>query len=332
MKTILNITLFILLSFFFACEEVSNSNETNGTTTEAEIDTLTGNPEGYVESGEKIETPDLKDCEISGKAHDKNVFRMDDIAQMIVISADESTHDAELGDSHRVLEVFNTTDCSSLLKTTLPVNRSADFPYYLASNCYEKNNKVVGIQGYFDFYIYDAENQKLSKSIEPEFQTEVEMVDAQSGMVRGLTVWGHYILGQAIDLGQFAFDISDKTNPKAVFPVAEYQIPKTTESRYLFILDAGNDRFQAFIPNTDIDAGGNLFEVQKLFPQALKIETSVPKSVRNNRYIILKDTTDPNQEKRVAIDMFAQNNVPLPNDIATKKTTEILDWLKSQQK
>ena len=157
------------------------------------------------------------------------------------------------------------------------------------------------------------------------------MVDAQSGMVRGLTVWGQYLFGHAIDLGSFAFDISDKANPKPALPVAEYLIPNTTEYRYLFILEAGNDRFQAIIPNTDIDAGGNTFEARKLFQQPLKIETSVPKNVRNNRYIILKDSTDPNQEKRVAIDMFNQRNVPLPEDIATKKTSEILAWLKAQQ-
>jgi hypothetical protein len=97
------------------------------------------------------------------------------------------------------------------------------------------------------------------------------------------------------------------------------------------MLDGGNGRFQAFIPVTDIDAGGNLFELQKLFPQALKVQTTISKNARNNRYIILKDYTDPNQEKRVAIDMFAQKNIPLPDDTATKNVAEILIWLKAQQ-
>ena len=332
MKIILKIIALTLLCFFFACDDVSTTNGNgSSTTTDAPKDTTSQNPDRYSEEGTKLETTDLKDCEINGKSHDKNIFRMDDVAQMICISANESTHDADLGDSHRILEIFNTEDCSSILQTTLPINRSADFPYYLSSRCYEKNNKIVAIQGYTNFYYYDAENQILSKPLEPEFLTEGEMVDAQSGMVRGLTVWGHYIMGQAIDLGQFAFDISDKANPKAVFPVAEFKIPNTSELRYLFILDDGNERSQAFIPVTDIDAGGNLFEIQKLFPQALKIETSVSKSARNNRYIVLKDFTDPNQEKRVAIDMYAQKSVPLPDDVATKKTSEIISWLKAQQ-
>jgi len=333
MKNILSITVFFLLSLFFACEDTSNSNGSSDANNNVAVpeDSTRQKPDDFNADGNKIKTSDLKDCPISGKAHDKNIFRMDDMAQMIAISADESTLDADLGDSHRVLEVFNTKDCSSILKITLPINRSADFPYYLAPNCYEKINKIVGIQGYTNFYYYDAESQKISKPFEPEYQTEKEMVDAQSGMIRGLMVWGHYLLGHAIDMGPFAFDISDKTKPRPVFPVAEYKIPNTTEFRYLFMLDAGNERFQAIIPVTDIDAGGNLFEAQKLFPQALKVETTVAKNVRNNRYIVLKDYTDPSQEKRVAIDMFNQRNVPLPGDIATKKTAEILTWIKSQQ-
>ncbi len=331
MKYFLKVTLLCILSFFFACDEVSNTNGNDDSNNNIEVptDTSTQNPEGYSDDGNQIKIQDLKDCKISGKAHDKNIFRMDDIAQMMYISADESTHDADLGDSHRVLEIFNTSDCSSLLKETLPINRSADFPYYLASNCYEKNNKIVAIQGYTNFYYYDAENQKLSKPLEPDFLIEKEMVDAQSGMIRGLMVWGHYLLGHSIDNGPFAFDISDKDDPKPVLPIAEYKIKNTSEYRYLFMLDGGNGRFQAFIPVTDIDAGGNLFELQKIFPQPLKVQTSLPKSARNNRFIVLKDNTNPNLEKKVAIDMFAQNNVPLPNDIATKKTSEVLDWLKS---
>ncbi len=333
MKIILEIALLCLLSFFFACEDVStpNGNDDSINATKAPTDTAIQNPEGYNDDGNQIKTQDLKDCPISGKAHDKNIFRMDGIAQMICISANESTHDADLGDSHRVLEVFNTSDCSVLLKQTLPVNRSADFPYYLATRCYDKNNKIVGIQGYTNFYYYDTDIQKISNPLEPEFLTEREMVDAQSGMIRGLMVWGHYILGHSIDNGPFAFDISDKANPKPILPIAEYNVKNTTEFRYLFMLDGGNDRFQAIIPSTDIDAGGNFFELQKLFLQALKVQTSLPKSARNNRFIVLKDYTDSNLEKKIAIDMFTQKNVLLPDDIATKKIAEILDWLKSQQ-
>lgn len=327
MKNFLTIVVLLFLIPFFACEQTSNSSGSN----EIAQDTTKQNPEGYIADGNKINPQDLKDCPFSGKAREINIFRMDDIAQMIVISADQSTYDANLGDSDRILEVFNTTDCSSLLKTTLPINRSADFPYYLATNCYEQVNKVVGIQGYSNFYFYDAENKKLSNPLVPDFLTEREMVDAQSGMIRGLMVWGHYILGHSIDNGPFAFDIIDKSNPKPVLPVAEYAIPNTEEFRYLFLLEAGNGRYQAIYPVSDIDAGGNLFEVQKLFSQALQVETSVPKNARNNRYIVLQDYTDPDKEKRVAIDMFKQKNVPLPDDIATKKTAEILTWLKAQK-
>ncbi len=330
MKNTLKIALFISTILLFACDDTTAPTG-NDQSAETSHDTSTQRQPGITEEEGKIQKQDLKDCPVSGKAREINVFRMDDIAQMIAISADESTYDAALGDSDRILEVFNTTDCSSLLKTTLPINRSADFPYYLAPRCYESTNKIVGIQGFTNFYYYDAENQKLSKSLEPSYVTEREAVDAQSGMIKGLMVWEHYIMGQAVDFGPFAFDISDKANPKPVMAVAEFNIPNTEEFRYMFLLEAGNERYQAIYPVTDADAGGNMFEVQKLFPQPLKVETTVPKNARDNRYIILRDYSDPGKEKRVAIDMLKHINVPLPDDIASKKNAEILDWLKARQ-
>ncbi len=329
MKLILKIAFLSLLLLFFTCDEVSTTNSSKGSSTDSPTDTTAHNLEDYNEDGNKIESKDLKDCETSGKVLEKNTFRMDDIAQMICISADESTQDPELGQSHRVFEVFNTMDCSNLLKLTLPVNRSADFPYYLVSGCYEKINKIVGIQGYFNFYFYDAETQKLSKSLEPEFLTEREMVDAQSGKVDALAVWEKYILGYAIDAGAFSFDITDKTSPKHVLPIAEFNVPNSSTYHSLFMLGSENESFQAVIPKVDPDDGS--FKIQTLFPQALKVGTSISKSAQNNRYIVLKDLSDPSQEKRIAIDMLSQKNIPLPDDIAIQKTSEILGWLKSQQ-
>lgn len=333
------VTLTIFL-FFFSCGDPvpssKNGNTPEGTITDSSLQTVDSSQQGtdtYGQNGSSIKpepAEDLMDCEIKGKTYDKNILRLDDLAQMISIQADKSTYDKDLGESHRILEVLNTRDCSVLLKETLPVNRSADFPYYLTKDSYEPNNKIIAIQGFENFYFYDAENQKLSKPMTPEFMDEVEAADAQSGMIRGLTVWGHYLLGQAVDFGPFAFDIQNKAQPKPVLPVAKYNIRNTSEFRYLFLLDEGNNRSQAIIPSSDIDAGGTTFELQKLFSQALDVDKNIPKNVRNNRYIVLLDKTD-GQGKRIAIDMFTQRMVALPNDVAMKKTGEILEWLKNQE-
>lgn len=333
---ILNVVcLLFVLSLFFACEEnTSGNSSSDNTSNEVSTDSSVTNngvastpPDEYADVAS---IPDQKDCELSAKHYDKNVFLAKDVAQLVCIVADESTYDQNLGDSHRIFEVINTTDCSSMLKETLPINRSADFPFYLVPETYESTNQVIAIQGFSSFYLYDVKNKKLNGPTEPQFLGETEAVDAQSGMVRGLTIWGKYLMGHAIDYGNFAFDISDPNMPKPVIPVAKYNIPNTGEYNYLFILEVGNDRYQAVLPTQDIDAGGTLFDPAKLFLQPLKINTTVAKNVRNNRFIIFNDNTNPGQELKVAIDMFRKRQVQLPADIATKKTSEVLNWLNAQ--
>ena len=73
-----------------------------------------------------------------------------------------------------------------------------------------------------------------------------------------------------------------------------------------------------------------MFALDKMFRQPLKINTTVAKNVRNNRYIIFNDNTDPAQEKKVVVDMFGKKQIPLPENMATKSTSEVLSWLRSQ--
>lgn len=273
-----------------------------------------------------------KDCEVIDKHFEKNVFVASDVALQMSIVATDATKDENLGDSHRVFRVINTTDCSLVLEETLPVNRSPDFPYYLIPKTYESQNQIIAIQGFNVAYYFDVKNQKLFGPLEPQFFAEHEGVDAQSGMIKGLTVWGHYIFGRSVDFGTFAFDIADPSNPKPVLPVAEFLIPKTTEYNNLFILDVGNGFSQAIIPTTDIDAGGNLFALDKMFLNPLKVNNTIAKNSSNNRFIILNDNTDPRNEKKVAIDMFSKRKVELPENIALQKTNDVLEWLNSGNK
>ena len=337
---ILNKILFLSAIFFLtACEDPAVNNNSSNSTEPANDTTgdsgkNTADPAINSRNTDKANAvnniPDQKDCEITDTHFDKNVFLAKDLAQQIAILATESTKDKDLGDSHRVLRIVNTIDCSIILEKTLPISRSADFPYYLVSASYEPANQIVAIQGFDRAYYYDVKNKKLIGPLEPQFLVDREAVDAQSGMVKGLTVWGHYLLGRSIDFGNFAFDITDLNNPKPVLPVAEYLIPKTEEYNNLFILDAGNGFSQALLPTTDLDAGGSLFDLDKMFMQPLKVNTTVAKNVRNNRYIILNDRTDPAKERKVVIDMYGKKRIDLPESVATKKTGEVLEWLNAQ--
>jgi len=341
MNILYRISFLLIIALMTACEEPTTTDKVTkpspedykpNTETSAETTTettATGN--AATDNTTTSNIPEQKDCEVTDVHYDKNVVLIKELAQQICIVSNASTKDKDLGDSHRILKVVNTVDCSTILEKTLPINRSADFPYYLIPDTYEAQNQILAIQGFSSTYYCDIKNQKLIGPIVPQFLQDREAVDAQSGMVKGLTVWGHYLLGRSVDFGNFAFDITDVNNPKPVLPVAEYKIPKTEEYNNLFLLDAGNGRYQALIPTTDIDAGGNLFDLDKMFLQPRKVNSTVAKNVRNNRFIILNDSTDPNQSKKVALDMFSKKRVDLPATIASQKTGEILQWLNSNQ-
>jgi len=337
--TIFNrLILLLAVCLFVSCEEPGVSGDSGSTTIEHSTETTPSNTEtATTESTEgqastdnsTAETVATNNCTVTDKHFEKNVFAVQGMSQQVSISANASTADKTLGDSHRILRVVNTTDCSSILEQTLPINRSADFPYYLITPTYEPTNQILAIQGFNTLYFYDVKNKKLVGPIEPKFLGEKDAVDAQSGMIKGLTIWGNYLMGHSVDNGPFAFNISNPQSPTPVIPVAEYNIPKTGEYNYLFILENGPSGFQAILPTTDIDAGGNLFEVAKLFPQPLRVNTSVAKNVRNNRFIIFNDKTNAAQERKVVIDMFSKKWVDLPASIASKKTGDILAWLNS---
>jgi len=342
MNILYRISFLLIIALMTACEEPTTTDKVTTPSPEdykPNTETTTTNTETTgTEAGTAVtdnttasNLPAQKDCEVSDVHYDKNVMVIKELAQQVCIVSNASTKDKDLGDSHRILKVVNTTDCSIMLEKTLPVNRSADFPYYLIPNTYESQNQILAIQGFSSTYYCDLKNQKLIGPVVPQFLQSREAVDAQSGMVKGLTIWGHYLLGRSVDFGNFAFDITDVNNPKPVLPVAEYKIPKTEEYNNLFILDAGNGRYHALIPTTDIDAGGNLFDLDKVFQQPLKVNTTVAKNVQNNRFIVLNDSTDPNQSKKVAIDMSSKKRVDLPASIANQKTGDILKWLSSNQ-
>ncbi len=326
------ITFLFTLCLFFACEEPGTNTSDTGNNISAPAsnqgtDALQESPIESSQVDTPSSVPEPKDCAVADIHHKKNIFLAKDVAQQICIVANQSTHDKELGDSHRILRIVDTKDCSTIFEKTLPVDRSPDFPYYLIPQTYEPKNGIIAIQGYSSAYYYNVKNEKLTGPIEPKFLNERDAVDPQSGMVKGLKVWEHYLMGHCVDYGNFAFDIADPNNPKPVLPVAEYKIPKTEEYNYLFLLETKNGFYQAILPTTDIDAGGNMFDLDRMFRQTLKINNKVARNVQNNRYIILNDNSDPNQARKVVIDMFSKKQVDLPDNVALLKAGEVLNWL-----
>lgn len=269
-------------------------------------------------------SPPSKDCEITSRILDGNRKLVKDQNTLVCIVADDTTKDKELGDSHRILEVYNTGNCELIYKKILPVNSSPDFPYTIADIIYNKNSNLIAIKGYASVFCYDVKNQKMLEELIPDFLNERIAADAQSGQIKHLEVWENYLIGYCNDIGAFAFDLTDIKTPKVLLPSAEYDLSDGEGEDFssLFFLKSENENtFQAIAPNYDYDE--NKFNVNVLFDVPKKMNVNLPKSRSNNRFVVLK-TQD---KSTFAIDMKSQKKVDLSDDIKGKTTAEILKWL-----
>ncbi|MFK8004742.1 MAG: hypothetical protein AB8H03_00160 [Saprospiraceae bacterium] len=259
-----------------------------------------------------------KECEIEGRILEGNQKIVDSKNTLVGIIADEKG-------SHRKLEIYNTTTCELIKSEILPVNISADFPYLIADIIYNKNSHLVAIKGYGAVYCYDVENQKLMDVLIPDFLNERIAADASSGKIKHLEVWENYLIGYAEDIGAFVFDLTDTAKPKNLLPAAEFDLSDGEGEDFasLFFLKSQNgNTFQAISPNYDYD--NFKFQVNPLFKTPKNMNISIPKKDRDNRFIVLKM-----KDKNIfAVDMETQKNVALPDQIKSKTTQQILNWLK----
>jgi len=269
--------------------------------------------------------PEKHDCKINDKLLEDNQFWLQQDQTLVAIVADETTKSIDFGDSHRVFVAMDTRDCKTILRETLPVNMSPDFPYYLNANTYEPLNKVICSQGYEAVICYDAVAKKLLPQMKPKYLMKRSAEDAQSGLPAGLEIWNQFLIGNTLDFGSYVFDLSSKRKPKAVLPNAEYRNPEDESYTSLFLLEGKGGLYQAFVPTLNEDQDGT--EVKRMFKKPLAISAAVTKSVRNNRFIVLKEK---NGKSSVAIDMQKMVAVDLPETVAGKDVQEILGWLKGK--
>lgn len=273
--------------------------------------------------------PSRPTCKLVGSVLENNMFWAGSDDRFVVISAEEETKDKDLGESHRILTVYDG-QCKQLFREVLPVNFSADYPYYLTDITYNKVSKQVGIRGWYNFYLLDLANLKLSAPLTPKYLNERYAEDAQSGSIKRLELWENYIVGYAASKGPFVFDISNPDKPTAVLPAAEFPIVKGENYSSMFLLKStnGGDTYQALAPDFDYDK--EEFSLNVLFDSPKRFSTVINKSFRNNRYIVLMEKGEGERGTNHAVDMKTRKSVDLPADIAAKKDTEIIAWLRKQ--
>ncbi len=313
MKTSRPILLLMLLILIGACR----NTETPVTDPTAADTTAAQTPQTQA-------LPPKPDCNLPGEVLEGNSLWVPTKSVLVRITADSTTRDPELGDSHRILEVYSGPECRLVKREVLPVNVSADFPYYLAEINYNNANQLVGIRGFDKIYCYDIDKAELLPPLEPQFKHTRPGADAQSGMIQRLEVWEDYLIGFAQDEGVFAFDLHRNGQPQPVLPFAEY---KVSESEYtsLFLFNSNDSLQQVAMPTYDPDT--DEFKINPFLEKPTAIETNISNSARNNRFLVLRAA---NEDKAVVlVDMRSGQRVVMPQAVAAEPTQKILDWVKS---
>ncbi|MDX1941320.1 MAG: hypothetical protein SFU99_12260 [Saprospiraceae bacterium] len=315
MKILKQIALAFTLIGAIACgSDKSSSNQE--TTAERSVDS-TATPSA-------MEERSLPQCTIAGTILEGNQFWVRDADVLVAIVADSSTYSEELqAEGHHILEVYDTKNCQRIDRQVLPIDKSADFPYFIAEITYNNLTQIVAIRGNSTVYCYDVAARKLLPRMTPKFRSQRFGVDAQSGQIVRLEVWENYLMGYAQDYGTFAFDLKDKQKPQAILPFAEYEI---SESNYapLFLVTAQNGGVQAIMPEYNRET--QEFAIHPAFEQPMNLKTDVQRSATNNRYLVLREQDSNNA---VAFDLEKHERVELPADMVSKSTQQILTWMRS---
>ena len=279
---------------------------------------------------QNVEKAKKETCQPKGKVLEHNQKLVKDQHTLICITADSTTHDKQFGESHRVLEVYDTRTCTVINREVLPVNMSPDFPYYIADIIFNKNSHLVAIKGFGNVYCYDAKGQKLLEPLVPEYVNERVVQDAQSGQVKHLEVWENYLIGYASDLGGFVFDLSDVENPKALKPAIEYDLSDGEGEDFssLFFLKSENEKtYQIIVPFYDNEE--MKFNVNALFETPKFVSPFIPKNNSDNRFVVIRTQEKPSQT--IVVDMNKQSQLEVPKEVSSQKAQVILDWLQKNK-
>lgn len=309
------IGLLALFCFLSACTGDTSSNQSNGEATTADTTTAIAN--------DAINAEPQPDCAVAGEVLEGNRFWASELSLLVVIKADSTTVDDNLGASHRILEVYSA-DCELLQREVLPVSVSPDFPYYIAEITYNKVNQMLAIRGTDVIYLYDLQSRDLLPQMEPQFRSERYGVDAQSGMIHHLEVWEDYLIGYSRDYGGFVFDLSDRTQPQPLMPYAEYE--EEQQFYPLFLLDSDNGGQQAIMPSFDRNQA--TFEINALLKAPRPLSKNIPASARDNRFQVLRGTDG--ERTPIPVDLRRRQVMDLPQEMVGEKTQAILRWMRGE--
>ncbi len=270
--------------------------------------------------------PSKPNCPLRGSVLAQNQIWLPSQSTVVCISADSSTFDATFGDSHRILSLYDAKNCEPTLQLTLPVNKSPDYPYYLADKNYNNTSSIVAIKGVNIIYCLDVAAKKMLPALLPTFKKTRPIVDAQSGTILRLELWEEFIIGYAQDQGVFVFKVATATPPQAIMPFAEYKIG---DNKYnsLFLLPSSANKVQAILPSYDWEE--DRLAINPLFKAPVEIQQEVGKGALNNQYLVLREKETA---KAIGLDLKKGQKIDLPDELQSKEVNKIVTWMSKRVK
>lgn len=314
--------LFVgLLLSLIGCQPAPSGNDR---TTPTVQDSLPSNPD--TAEVESYQQPLQRQCPEVGSLLEGNRLVVEDLGLEVLLVADSATADPELGPSHRRLLVRSLEDCAIRFERLLPVDRSPDYPYHLSDITYNKAHRLVALRGFSRLYVLDLEALTLSPPLQPRFLNERYAEDAQSGAILRLEVWEDYLVGYARDMGTFVFRLTGPQRFEAVMPFAEFEVLEGERYNSLFLLSTDDGRVQGLFPEYDFKE--KALKLNPLFSSPVELSTNVPRSARNNRFLVLRHPDG----RALALDLLQKEKVELPEALKAAPTREVLEWLQQNRR
>ncbi len=269
---------------------------------------------------EKITTNFIK-CKTNNKTLPENILALPQLGVTAFVGANQSTLDKDLGDSHRVFEVKSAATCEVVFSQTLPINVSADFPYYLAKEACNEEQGWIGIRGFQTATVFEVPTKKLYSDLKPKFATNRPAADATSGMISNLFFDQNYLYGYAVDFGVFAFDMKKNGSPN--ISIAEYG------ETQLFGFERGQNQVDLLIPIVTFDENGNLdLNMKNIFERPIRINPALKFKFNNGKFILFKEKGGGGPTNHLVVDMEKKERLQLPEEVAKSSIKEVIAYLR----
>lgn len=315
----------VLSMYLFACTSSPDTSTATDDTTQAPVaDTIAEKAAARAE---------FHNCTLKRKTLEGNEWWLRDRQLLVTIAADSTTYDkASKTDSHRIVEVYKTSDCSKIFQQTLPVNMKPDFAYYLAKGDFDTLNQLILIRGFDRCYVYSVRENRLIGPLKPKFSPEKLAGDAGSGSISDTKMWGNYLFGYALDMGSFAFDMRDRSHPKAMLPLREFITEEGGDMRGIYLVEVTKGRYQAVVPIFNfesVESGG--LRLKALFDQPRAIVPGKINATQDSRFILLQEQKSANAKTQpIGIDLEKARLFTLPANAAGMTEHDLLKIMKGE--